>query len=68
MIFKEPGQYCQETLFFVLRGSWTLCPHISGSAYGMAVVGTSSQSKKDGKDQEAIQSSNTPDPGHHMGK
>ena len=26
------------------------------------------ESKKDGKDQETIQSSTTPDPGHHMGK
>ena len=26
------------------------------------------QSKKDGKDQEMIQSSTTPDPGYHMGK
>ena len=26
------------------------------------------QSKKDGKDQESIQSSTTPDPGCHMGK
>ena len=26
------------------------------------------QSKKDGKDQEMIQSSNAPDPGYHMGK
>ena len=26
------------------------------------------QSKKDGKDQETIQSSITPDPGYHMGK
>ena len=26
------------------------------------------QSKKDGKDQETIQSSTTPDPGYHMGK
>ena len=26
------------------------------------------QSKKDGKDQESIQSSATPDPGYHMGK
>ena len=25
-------------------------------------------SKKDGKDQETIQSSTTPDPGYHMGK
>ena len=25
-------------------------------------------SKKEGKDQESIQSSTTPDPGHHMGK
>ena len=27
-----------------------------------------SKSKKDSKDQETIQSSNTPDPGYHMGK
>ena len=27
-----------------------------------------SLSKKDGKDQESIQSSNTPGPGYHMGK
>ena len=27
-----------------------------------------SKSKKDGKDQESIQSSTTPDPGYHMGK
>ena len=26
------------------------------------------ESKKDGKDQETIQSSTTPDPGYHMGK
>ena len=26
------------------------------------------KSKKDGKDQETIQSSTTPDPGYHMGK
>ena len=26
------------------------------------------QRKKDGKDQESIQSSSTPDPGYHMGK
>ena len=26
------------------------------------------KSKKDGKDQETIQSSTTPDPGHHMAK
>ena len=26
------------------------------------------QSKKEGTDQETIQSSTTPDPGHHMGK
>ena len=26
------------------------------------------QSKKDGKDQESIQSRTTPDPGYHMGK
>ena len=26
------------------------------------------QSKEEGKDQESIQSSTTPDPGHHMGK
>ena len=26
------------------------------------------QSKKDGKDQETIQSSTTPEPGYHMGK
>ena len=26
------------------------------------------QSKNDGKDQESIQSSTTPDPGYHMGK
>ena len=26
------------------------------------------KSKKDGKDQEMIQSSTTPDPGYHMGK
>ena len=26
------------------------------------------KSKKDGKDQESIQSSTTPDPGYHMGK
>ena len=28
----------------------------------------SNQSKKEGKDQESIQSSTIPDPGHHMGK
>ena len=26
------------------------------------------QNKEEGKDQESIQSSTTPDPGHHMGK
>ena len=26
------------------------------------------KSKEEGKDQESIQSSTTPDPGHHMGK
>ena len=26
------------------------------------------KSKKDGKDQDTIQSSSTPDPGYHMGK
>ena len=26
------------------------------------------ESKEEGKDQESIQSSTTPDPGHHMGK
>ena len=26
------------------------------------------ESKKDGKDQERIQSNTTPDPGYHMGK
>ena len=32
------------------------------------MVKTAIQSKKDGKDQETIQSSTTPDPGYHMGK
>ena len=30
--------------------------------------GTEKQSKKDGKDQETIQLSTTPDPGYHTGK
>ena len=30
--------------------------------------GETDQSKKDGKDQESVQSSTTPDPGYHMGK
>ena len=29
---------------------------------------THCKSKEEGKDQESIQSSTTPDPGHHMGK
>ena len=32
------------------------------------ILGDRGNSKKDGKDQETIQSSTTPDPGYHMGK
>ena len=38
------------------------------SAIKGRICGNRIESKKDGKDQESIQSSTTPDPGYHMGK
>ena len=32
------------------------------------MIHTDTEQSKEGKDQESIQSSITPDPGHHMGK
>ena len=34
----------------------------------MIVVNPGHSKEEEGKDQESIQSSTTPDPGHHMGK
>ena len=34
----------------------------------LSLVVMSNKSKKEGKDQESIQSSTTPDPGHHLAK
>ena len=41
-----------------------LCPCVRHFYLYLVLV----QSKKDGKDQELIQSSTTPDPGYHMEK
>ena len=38
------------------------------SEKGIYFRGTGEQSKKDGSDQQTIQSSSTPDQGYHMGK
>ena len=35
---------------------------------GRTIIVAGTESKEEGNDQESIQSSTTPDPGHHMGK
>ena len=46
----------------------TLCVLTTAAISGTDVTSKLYLSKNDGKDQETIQSSATPDPGYHMGK
>ena len=55
----------------VFGGSSTLCRKLvcsvnCGISWSCSL--TSLESKEEGNDQESIQSSTTPDPGHHIGK
>ena len=47
---------------------FTRCIDLSNKNYYVILLQPGFQNKKEGKDQKSIHSSNTPDPGHLMGK
>ena len=55
---------CNSTLFDLYRSGPKVITFLCSNEHE---ISTAYKSKVEGKDQESLQSSTTPDPGHHMG-
>ena len=66
LLFSITMSICSEN---VVKSEWIalIALILSTSSFFLSFF-TLFENKKDGKDQETIQSSTTPDPGYHMGK